>query len=159
VRRWVDGIVAFGCGALFAWGLVLGGMTRPSKVIGFLDFGGSWDPALAFVMIGAATVYFLAYRAVLGAPRPLLDVAFYMPWRRKLDVRLFGGAAAFGVGWGLVGYCPGPAIVSLGTGAVAPFVFVAAMAGGMMLERALEGALRTSSEARDLVSRSDASAS
>lgn len=126
-------IAAFGCGLLFAIGLGVAGMTRPSKVLGFLDFAGDWDPSLLFVMGAAVAVTFVLYRVVLRRARPLFDVTFHMPTQRRVDARLLMGAAIFGVGWGLVGYCPGPAIIAVASGALAPLTFVAAMAAGMIL--------------------------
>ncbi|WP_437561455.1 DUF6691 family protein [Sorangium sp. So ce542] len=129
-------------GALFAVGLGVSGMTQPSKVVGFLDVAGRWDPSLAFVMAGAISVHFLAYRllrrqqraASEGAPRfPLLADRLSLPARTGVDARLLVGAAIFGVGWGLAGYCPGPALVSLATGSGAVLAFVLAMAGGMAI--------------------------
>ncbi|AGP32254.1 DUF6691 family protein [Sorangium cellulosum] len=129
-------------GALFAVGLGVSGMTQPSKVVGFLDVAGGWDPSLAFVMAGAISVHFLAYRllrrqqraASEGAPRfPLLADRLSLPTRTGVDARLLGGAAIFGVGWGLAGYCPGPALVSLASGSGAVLAFVLAMAAGMAI--------------------------
>jgi uncharacterized membrane protein YedE/YeeE len=108
--------VPFACGALFALGLALSGMTDPAKVVGFLDVGGAWDPSLALVMLGAIAVYLPVY-LVVRRRRPELA-----PASGAIDARLVGGAALFGIGWGLVGYCPGPAIVSLASGR-APIVF------------------------------------
>lgn len=128
---------AFAAGALFAAGLAVGGMTRPSKVRGFLDFGGAWDPTLLFVMGGAVMVYFTAHRLLKKRPAPLFDTKFHLPTRRDIDARLLTGAAIFGVGWGLAGYCPGPGLASLASG-VAPVVFVAAMVAGMWLQRSVD---------------------
>ncbi|XXR71520.1 DUF6691 family protein [Sorangium sp. So ce388] len=147
-------------GALFAVGLGVSGMTQPSRVIGFLDVAGDWDPSLAFVMAGAISVHFLAYRALrrqqgaaarggpARAPRfPLLADRVVVPTRTDLDARLFAGAALFGVGWGLAGYCPGPALVSLATGSHAVLAFVAAMAAGMAIEHLTTGTARASARA------------
>lgn len=124
-------------GALFGAGLLVSGMTQPAKVIGFLDVAGGWDPSLAFVMGGAVVVYGLAWRLVRARRRePWFDAAFHLPTRRDLDARLLGGAAIFGVGWGLAGYCPGPALTSLGGGGTDALVFVGAATVGMLLERA-----------------------
>jgi uncharacterized protein len=139
-RSSMAAFVAFAAGGLFATGLAIGGMTRTSKVRGFLDFAGSWDPSLLFVMGGAVSVYFVLHRVVLRRPRPFFDATFHLPTRKDLDGRLLAGAALFGVGWGLVGYCPGPGLASLASGSVAPVVFVAAMAAGMWLQRRLESA-------------------
>lgn len=124
-------MAAFGSGALFALGLGIGGMTQPAKVLAFLDVAGRWDPSLAFVMAGAVGVYAAAFRLVLRRPRPVLSAAFAIPTRRDLDTRLLVGAALFGIGWGLAGYCPGPGIVSLVTGRADVVVFVTAMLAGM----------------------------
>ncbi|XXX80181.1 DUF6691 family protein [Sorangium sp. So ce134] len=130
-------------GALFAVGLGVSGMTQPPKVTGFLDVAGDWDPSLAFVMAGAISVHFLAYRALrrqqraasAGARRfPLLSDRLSLPTHTGVDARLLGGAALFGVGWGLSGVCPGPALVSLATGSGAVLAFVLAMAAGMAIE-------------------------
>jgi uncharacterized protein len=126
-------LTSFVSGIVFALGLGISGMTRPIKVIGFLDFFGSWDPSLAFVMIGAIGVYFLAYRWSLKLTSPVLAAKFSLPTRSDLDWRLVTGAAIFGAGWGLGGFCPGPAIVSLASGAAPVMVFVAAMAFGIYL--------------------------
>lgn len=123
----------FACGVLFALGLVLGGMTQPSKVVGFLDFTGAWDPSLALVMGGALGTHALLRRFVTARPAPLLDSAFHVPSRRDLDARLVAGAAIFGVGWGLGGFCPGPAVVAFGGGAPAAFVVLPAMLAGMLV--------------------------
>lgn len=127
--------VAAVAGLLFGAGLVLGGMTQPAKVIGFLDPGGQWDPSLALVMVGAIAVHALAYRIVRGRAAPLFANAFSVPTRRDLDAPLLLGAALFGVGWGLGGYCPGPGLVSLGSGRLEPLAFVLAfLAGGVSAE-------------------------
>ena len=126
-------LAAFSCGLLFAAGLVLGGMTQPSKVVGFLDFTGAWDPSLALVMGGALGTHALLRRFVVARAAPLLDSSFHEPTRSDLDARLVGGAAIFGIGWGLGGFCPGPAVVSLGAGTHAALVVVPAMLAGMLL--------------------------
>lgn len=126
-------IAALICGLVFALGLELSGMTDPVKVIGFLDIAGDWDPSLACVMGGALLVAFFAFRKIFGRSRPVLDDRFCLPTKSDLDRRLFMGAVIFGVGWGLAGYCPGPAIVSVWSGGWAAPVFVAAMVVGMVL--------------------------
>jgi uncharacterized membrane protein YedE/YeeE len=131
-RVWKQGLIGLAAGVLFGFGLVLGGMTRPSKVIGFLDFGGAWDPSLACVMLGAVSVHFLGYRVAQGRAAPLLADKFALPTRRHIDARLVLGAAVFGIGWGLAGYCPGPGLVSLGAGNLGALVFVATMLVGML---------------------------
>jgi len=132
---------AFGAGALFAVGLAVSGMTRPAKVAGFLDLAGDWDASLAFVMMGAIAVHFVAYRLVLRRPAPLFDESFHLPTRRDIDLRLVLGAAVFGVGWGLGGYCPGPGLVSAAAGALGAVVFVVGMTVGMLIEQRLARAL------------------
>jgi uncharacterized membrane protein YedE/YeeE len=123
-------------GALFAVGLCIGGMTVPARIIGFLDVGRGWDPSLAFVMAGALAVYALLLRVIQRRPAPLRSPRFYGPTAHGLDARLVGGAALFGIGWGLSGYCPGPALVSLaGGGGASALIFVAAMIGGVGLAR------------------------
>lgn len=126
--------VAFGTGALFAVGLAVSGMTRPSKVVAFLDVAGAWDASLAFVMIGAIAVHFVARRLVMRRGSPLFDSKFHLPVRTAVDARLLIGAALFGIGWGLGGLCPGPAIVSAGGGSPSALVFLAGMTIGMLLE-------------------------
>jgi uncharacterized protein len=126
-------LTSFGSGVVFALGLGISGMTRPIKVIGFLDFFGNWDPSLALVMIAAIAVYFVAYRWSRGMVSPVLAAEFPVPARSDLDARLILGAATFGVGWGLGGFCPGPAITALASGAPPVAVFVAAMAAGIYL--------------------------
>ena len=126
-----DLATSFISGVVFALGLGISGMTRPIKVIGFLDFFGAWDASLAFVIAGAIAVYFAAYRLSRTMPSPLLAPDFSLPKRSDLDAKLISGAAIFGVGWGLGGFCPGPAVTSLASGASAVVIFVAAMAVGM----------------------------
>ena len=126
-------LAAFACGFVFALGLVFGGMTQASKVVGFLDVTGAWDPSLALVMGGALTTHALLRRFVVSRGAPLLDSGFHVPTRSDLDARLLAGAAIFGVGWGLGGFCPGPAVVALGAGLPAALVVVPAMLAGMLL--------------------------
>ena len=123
-------------GLLFGVGLAVSGMTRPSKVIGFLDIGGSWDPSLALVMVGAIAVHFVAYRLITRRSKPIFDDKFHLPTRRDADPRLIVGALLFGAGWGLGGFCPGPALVSAASGVFPAILFVAAMTAGMILEQA-----------------------
>jgi len=132
-KQWVASLVA---GALFGAGLLVSGMTQPSKVVGFLDIGGgAWDPSLAFVMVGAIGVFAIAYRLIARRRRTLFGGPLYLPTAQRVDAALIGGAAIFGVGWGLAGYCPGPALVSAAAGAAPALVFVGAMIVGMMLAR------------------------
>jgi uncharacterized membrane protein YedE/YeeE len=124
-------------GALFGAGLVVSQMVDPGKVLGFLDVAGiatgAWDPSLAFVMIGALAVTAAGYRLVLRRQAPLAAPAFQLPTRKDVDARLVAGAAVFGIGWGLAGYCPGPALAALAFGRLETAVFVAAMLVGMAL--------------------------
>lgn len=124
-------LVGFLAGLLFGVGLVVSGMANPAKVLNFLDVFGTWDPSLAFVMGGAVLVAFLGFRFVLRRPAPLLTERFDLPGTRLLDGRLLAGAAIFGVGWGLGGFCPGPAITALPLMAPGTLVFVPAMLVGL----------------------------
>ena len=132
----------FFCGWLFAVGLGVAGMTQPSKIIGFLDVAGAWDPSLMFVMGGAVVLGLVAFAQVLKRPSPVLEERFVLPDKTAIDGRLLGGAALFGVGWGLSGYCPGPALVSLVTFKPSVLVFVACMLAGLGLGRWLAGKTR-----------------
>jgi uncharacterized membrane protein YedE/YeeE len=128
------GLVAFASGLLFAFGLCLAGMTHPSRVLGFLDVLGTWDPSLALVMVGAVSVAAIAFRVAAKRPASVFGGAFRTPDpRARVDRSLVTGAALFGVGWGLSGLCPGPALVSLTSGQVGAVVFVAAMIAGVLL--------------------------
>lgn len=135
-------------GALFGVGLAWSGMTAPRKVLGFLDFGGAWDPSLVFVMAGAVGVHFVAYRLIRRRPRPLFADAFAVPPHGRVDARLVLGSAVFGVGWGLAGYCPGPGIASLGSGTAQAAVFVAAMLAGLFIGKQIEGRLQRRADER-----------
>lgn len=119
-------------GLLFGFGLLLSGMANPAKVLNFLDIAGHWDPSLAFVMGGAVLVTTIGYRIVFRRAKPVLDESFHLPTAQQIDGKLILGAAIFGVGWGLVGLCPGPALVSLLLAAPAIFVFVPAMVIGVV---------------------------
>ncbi|WP_114944037.1 DUF6691 family protein [Microvirga calopogonii] len=126
---------AFASGLLFGLGLIVSQMVNPAKVLGFLDIFGRWDPSLALVMGGAVAVSALGTLIARRRGVPVLAPRLEIPTRRDLDPRLIGGAALFGVGWGLVGLCPGPALVGLTFGPWQVFVFVAAMIVGMALFR------------------------
>ena len=130
-------VTAFVTGLIFGLGLVVSGMANPAKVLNFLDVTGTWDPSLAFVMGGAVIVTFLGYRLAWKRTEPLLASRFELPTRTELDPRLMSGAALFGIGWGLGGYCPGPALTALSLAAPGTLVFVAAMAAGMWLGRSV----------------------
>ncbi|SNY96654.1 DUF6691 family protein [Halomonas sp. hl-4] len=128
-------VSSYVAGLLFSLGLAVSGMTDPARVVGFLDVAGDWDPTLMFVLGGAVITTFIGYRVVLKQPAPMLDGRFQLPSKQTLDARLLGGAALFGVGWGLSGYCPGPAIASLG-GATLPLVaMLATMVLGWVIAR------------------------
>jgi uncharacterized membrane protein YedE/YeeE len=119
-------------GALFGAGLVISGMTQPARIVHFLDPLSGWDPSLAFVMAGAVGIYATCYAWIRRhLDRPWLDIRFHLPARADIDPQLVIGAAIFGVGWGLGGLCPGPAIVSAAAGSAAAMVFVLAMLAGM----------------------------
>jgi uncharacterized membrane protein YedE/YeeE len=127
------------CGIVFGAGLALSGMTNPAKVLAFLDVFGRWDPTLAFVMGAALAVSALGYALVRGVSRPWFAEAFAIPTLRDFDARLIGGAALFGVGWGLVGLCPGPALANLSRGSGEVLLFTGAMIAGVVLHRATLG--------------------
>ena len=129
-------------GVLFALGLGISGMTDPANVQGFLDFAGDWKPALALVMGGGVLTYGVAFRVIQKRPAPLLGGFFQIPTKRDLDLRLILGAALFGAGWGLGGFCPGPAFVSLATGAGSVLVFIGTMLVGMYAFQLLDPALQ-----------------
>jgi len=126
-------------GFVFALGLGLSGMTQPAKVTAFLDFTGDWDPSLACVMAGAILVHAILYRLIRRRSSPLFASTFSLPTRTDLDPRAMAGAALFGIGWGLGGFCPGPAVTSLASGHESVVIFVAAMVAGMYLYRLTEG--------------------
>ncbi|HEU4650941.1 MAG TPA: DUF6691 family protein [Croceibacterium sp.] len=131
----MSALAAFAAGRVFGLGLIVSGMTDPAKVLGFLDLAGRWDPTLAFVLGSALLPSALAYRWVRGMKRPVMAGEFCIPQNRVVKSRLLVGAALFGIGWGLVGLCPGPAIAVLAFGAWQAWLFVAAMAVGMGLQR------------------------
>lgn len=132
--------LALASGALFGVGLGISGMAQPAKVLAFLDVTGDWDPTLLFVMGGAVGVHFWAYRWARRRSAPGLDERFFVPAGTPIDARLSLGAVLFGIGWGIGGYCPGPALVSLASLGLPLFVFVAAMLGGMLLVRTVSPA-------------------
>ena len=118
-------------GLVFGLGLIVSGMANPAKVLGFLDIAGRWDPSLAFVMGGAVAVGLIAFRFARGRNVSLLGENMRLPIADRIDRRLLGGGLLFGIGWGIAGFCPGPAIVALGMGAPKVLAFVAAMLAGM----------------------------
>jgi uncharacterized protein len=130
-------LTALGCGALFGVGLCVSGMADPGNVLAFLDVSGQWSPNLAGVMLGAIAVHFAWLRWIArgdGVPQSTNG--------KRIDRALVGGAALFGIGWGIAGYCPGPAIVALASGARGPIVFVVAMAAGVLLSEGVQWTIR-----------------
>jgi uncharacterized membrane protein YedE/YeeE len=127
----VHGALVFATGVLFAVGLGISGMTEPAKVVGFLDFTGAWDPSLAFVMLGAVGVHLFLFRLITGRAAPLFAPRFAIPTRGSIDTALLAGAAIFGLGWGLGGYCPAPAIVSAGARSSPALIMTVSMAVGI----------------------------
>jgi uncharacterized protein len=126
-------VMALLAGLVFGLGLIVSGMTDPSKVTGFLDLAGAWDPSLAFVMGGAIVVGLIAFRMARTRTQALLGGAMQLPATRQIDRRLVLGGLTFGVGWGLAGFCPGPALASLATGGAKPLIFTGAMLLGMVI--------------------------
>ncbi|HMV17742.1 MAG TPA: hypothetical protein PLN96_09910 [Zoogloea sp.] len=132
---------AFLAGLVFGIGLIVSGMANPSKVTGFLDLAGAWDPSLAFVMAGAIALGVVGYRVALRRGRPVFGAALQIPTLRNIDRRLVVGSALFGIGWGIAGICPGPGLVMLGAGLPEGLVFVSAMLVGMALFELQQGHL------------------
>ncbi|HEY6087385.1 MAG TPA: YeeE/YedE family protein [Burkholderiaceae bacterium] len=135
-------------GLLFGLGLIVSGMADPAKVLGFLDLAGAWDPSLALVMAGAIAVSALAFRLAGRRATSLLGLKMDLPSARQIDRRLVGGSLLFGIGWGIAGFCPGPALVALGMGQAKAAVFVLAMLAGMLLFEAIEHARQVLSKTR-----------
>ena len=134
-------VASFGIGLLFGVGLIVSGMSNPAKVLNFLDLAaipaGTWDASLALVMIGAVSVGLLGFGLVLGWRKPVLAERFWLPTAHGIDRRVLIGPAIFGIGWGLAGFCPGPALVGLGAGSSAALVFIGTMVLGMGAARRL----------------------
>ncbi|MCI0667820.1 MAG: YeeE/YedE family protein [Methylococcaceae bacterium] len=128
-------IIALISGFLFGLGLALSQMVNPVKITDFLDVAGNWDPSLLLVMSGALAVTLISFRLVLKRAKPFYEASFDLPTRSAIDWKLIGGASLFGIGWGLTGYCPGPATASLGMGFVEPFVMVVSILVGFFLHR------------------------
>ncbi len=128
-------ITALASGLVLGVGLSVSGMTNTERVLGFLDLFGQWDPTLAFGMGSAVIVTFLGFKLVLKNPAPLFDDVFSLPTKTDIDKPLLIGAVLFGLGWGLVGYCPGPALAGLSTGYIAPLIFVFTMIIGLLLSK------------------------
>ncbi|NND59653.1 MAG: YeeE/YedE family protein [Gammaproteobacteria bacterium] len=131
-------IAGLAVGTVFGLGLAVSQMANPEKVLAFLTVVGDWDPSLLFVMGGATVVAFIGYRWIMGNT-PLFAERQFLPGNSQIDARLIGGAAIFGIGWGLAGYCPGPALTGLGSGSMEPFIFVAAMIAGSLVARIAPG--------------------
>lgn len=131
-------ISSFIAGLLFGVGLILSGMTDPAKVIGFLDITGKWDPSLVFVMLGAISVSYFAFRIARKQSTTIIGQPIAIPTKREIDSRLIAGSIVFGIGWGLAGYCPGPGLASLATGNEEPILFVATMLFGMAIYEVLQ---------------------
>ena len=132
-------LLQFVIGLTFGLGLVVAGMSNPAKVLNFLDFGavptGGWDASLAFVLLGAIAVTFVGFRLVLSWPQPTFGEKFHLPTATDLDARIIFGPVIFGVGWGMAGFCPGPAFTALGSGTSPACLFVASMLVGMIAAR------------------------
>jgi uncharacterized membrane protein YedE/YeeE len=136
-------------GLVFGLGLIVSGMANPAKVLGFLDLGGLWDPSLAFVMGGAIAVGAFAFALARKRTRTFLGTPMRLPTANQIDRRLVLGSTVFGIGWGIAGFCPGPAIVALGMGEAKAAIFVAAMLAGMLAFELLERRDRAASEKAD----------
>jgi uncharacterized membrane protein YedE/YeeE len=130
-----DILVGFFAGLIFGLGLCVSGLADPSIVQGFLDLAGAWNPTLLFVMGAGLTVTLIGYRLAFGQGHPLWSPRFNLPTATAINTSLISGAVIFGVGWGLAGYCPGPAVVSLASGRAEVFIFVTAMVIGMIAVR------------------------
>ena len=131
-------ISAFIVGLIFGVGIAISGMINPAKVLNFFDVAGTWDPSLIFVMGGALITTFIGYRVVLRRPAPLVEEQFQLPAGTKIDARLIGGSAVFGLGWGIAGFCPGAALPALGAGKGEVFAFVAALMAGIWVARLIQ---------------------
>lgn len=134
-------LAQFLIGLLFGTGLVAAGISNPEKVLNFLDLAaipsGGWDPSLAFVMVAGIIVTFMGYKLVLRRASPVFDTQFHLPHAKGMDAPIVIGPAIFGIGWGLAGFCPGPAITAVGTGSASAMLFVVAMLAGMVAARLL----------------------
>lgn len=139
----IRSLSAYGSGALFGGGLLVSGMVDPAKVLAFFDVAGAWDPSLGLTLLAALAVAVAGYRLCPRRGRPLFEQSFALPDQGRADGRAVLGAMLFGLGWGLVGYCPGPALVAAGGGITGALWFTIAMIGGMALWRMVEGVLET----------------
>lgn len=134
-------------GVIFGVGISISGMANPAKVLNFFDVFGTWDPSLILVMGGAFVTTFIGYKLVFGRAAPVFEPKFQVPMNRTIDVRLIGGSAVFGVGWGIAGFCPGGALPALGTGRWEVFVFTAALVVGVFLARYMQSVTANRSRA------------
>lgn len=131
-------VSAFLIGGVFGLGIAMAGMANPAKILNFFDIAGTWDPSLAFVMGGGLVVAFIGYRLVFAGRRaPVFEAEFSLPTRHRIDLELVGGAAIFGIGWGIAGFCPGGAVPALGLGHSETFIFLAAMIAGIVVARGI----------------------
>ena len=133
-------ITAFVAGLVFGLGLIVAGMANPEKILNFLDLAGNWDPSLLFVMVGAIAVGMVAFAVAARRASSVLGLPMQLPTTRTIDARLVGGSLLFGIGWGLAGFCPGPAIVALGAGYAKAGAFIVAMLVGMAVVDLVERA-------------------
>lgn len=125
-------------GYIFAIGLGISGMTQPQKVIGFLDFFGNWDPSLVFVMLGSIVVHFVTYKIIRKRSSPLFSTEWHVPTKTKITNSLVIGSIMFGVGWGLAGFCPGPALVNVTSGQTSPLIFILGLVAGMYIFKVVD---------------------
>lgn len=139
-------VAAYLIGLIFGLGIMISGMGNPAKVINFFDVFGSWDPSLMFVMGGALVTTLIGYRVVLSRKEPVLEARFRFPTATDIDARLVGGAAIFGIGWGIAGFCPGGAIPAIGTGRAEVFIFVGGMVAGLIVTRVVLAKLSSQSQ-------------
>lgn len=130
-------VITYLIGLVFGIGISVSGMANPAKVLNFFDVAGTWDPSLILVMAAALVTAFVGYRIVLRRPKPLIDPIFHLPNNPRIDARLIGGSALFGVGWGIAGFCPGGALPALGTGRIEVLAFVAALIAGIFIAKGL----------------------
>lgn len=137
-----NALAALVVGFIFAIGLGISGMTQPQKVVGFLDLFGQWDPSLIFVMVGAIAVHFVTYRLIRKRNSPLFSTQWFVPTKRDITPALVIGAILFGIGWGLGGYCPGPAVTSLASFTLQPLIFVGSMLMGMLAFKGFDKILK-----------------
>ena len=142
MKRAANNVAAFAVGLIFGVGLIVSGMFNPAKVLGFLDLAGAWDPSLAFVMAGAIAIGMAGFAVAAKRSTSLLEAPMQLPQNRQIDTRLIAGSLTFGVGWGLAGFCPGPALVALGFGQAKAVLFVIAMLFGMGAFEGLESLQR-----------------